>query len=217
MAIRKETGAIVANSNTYADIAQAELYHEDQGNTTWAGFTEEVQEAGLIRGTLMMESRYRNRWIGWKTNNNQGVVQSLAWPRKLNDDQPTQDDVTVDDDPQALLDADKIPIGINSIPIEVQQACMEAAFMHASNSPLVPNVVGQDRYIQKVKVDVIERSFRSEVPAVDRFPLIDQLLQSLAAVGGVNLTMVIGLAQAEVDSINNQDATSDYLRSLSGA
>ena len=31
----KETGAIVAGANVYATVAEADVYHEDRGNTSW--------------------------------------------------------------------------------------------------------------------------------------------------------------------------------------
>lgn len=214
MAVIVETGTIVASANSYASVGEADLYHENQGNLEWADFADEVKEAALQRGTLMLESRYRNRWIGYKTNNNQGVVQRLAWPRKSNDDQPENPGDPVDADPQPLRDGDNIPIDPNEIPLVVKQATYEAAYMLGLGNSLVPTVVGQDRYVESVKVDVISRSFKDNAPAVDRFPLIDQLLQTVANVGGENLTMVIGLTETEVDSINKTNATEDYLRDL---
>lgn len=215
MAVIVETGSIVANANSYASVGTADNYHETMGNTAWAALDDDTKDAALVRGTMMLESRFRGRWIGYQTNNNQGVVQRLAWPRKANDTQPTQDDPTVDADPQALTTIDKVIIGVNEIPQEVIYACMEAAYMQGVGNSLVPNVVQSDRYVKRNKVDVIEQEFFENRPAIDRFPLIDQLLQNLASVGGVNLTMVIGMTNDERNAIEGKDdATQNYLDSL---
>ncbi len=220
MAVIIEDGTIVASANSYTTVSAADTYHENMGNTTWAGFSDEVKEAALIRGTLMIEARYRDRWIGYKTNNDDGVpkvAQILAWPRRKDKDIETPEDAGPPDGTStlnALKDHDNIDIEVNSIPLQVQQACNEAAFMEASGSALVPDVVARDRYVASTKVDVIEQRFFKDAPAVDRFPLIDQLLQALANVGGVNMTMVVGITQAELDSIEDTDATERFLASL---
>ena len=214
MSVIKETGTIVIGANSYATSAEANTYHESHGNTAWDNFDEEVKDAALVRGTLMLESRYRGRWIGYKTNNSSAdpkTAQLLAWPRrKLRDQNPdTVSTLT------PLEDSDGIEIGINIVPLQVQQACMEAAYMQASGNAMVPDVVARGRYVTKTKVDVIEQTFSTATPAIDRFPLIDQLLQDLAVAGGVNLTAAIGLTQAELDAIDASDATTRYAASLS--
>jgi hypothetical protein len=215
MTVTVEDGTIIAGANSYAALVTADAYHEEMGNTAWDGFSDELKDAGLIRGTLMIESRYRGRWIGYKTNNSAtAIVQLLAWPRrKLKSEDPTTD-ITL----TPLEDQDGIDIGINDIPLVVQYACMEAAFMHASGSALVPDKVTRSKYVTKTRVDVIEQTFSDKTPAIDRFPLIDQLLQDVAIAGGVNLTAAIGLTQAELDAISGTDALEEYLATLgSGA
>lgn len=220
MAIIVEDGTIVESANSYTALATADAYHELMGNTAWADFSDDVKEAALVRGTLMLESRYRDRWIGSKTNNDNGdpkVAQLLAWPRRKDRTIEYPENFGDTDGTSTLnplKDADYIDIGVNSIPVQVQQACNEVAFMAASDNALIPNVVGRDRYLLRTKVDVIEQSFSKDAPAVDRFPLIDQLLQSLANVGGINLTMVVGVTQMETDSMENNNATDSWLDSL---
>ena len=220
MAVIVEDGTIIEFANSYATVAATDTYHENMGNTAWEDFSDEVKEAGLVRGTLMLESRYRGRWIGYKTNNDDGdpkIAQLLAWPRRRdkNIDDPEDLGVPGSSTLEPLKDTDTIEIPVNSIPVEVVQACQEAAFMHASGNALIPDTVGRDRYVAGNKVDVIEQRFFDNAPAVDRFPLIDQLLQNLAAVGGVNLTMVIGITDEERASFEaSNNATQNWLDSL---
>ena len=219
MAVIVEDGTIIDLANSYGSTSAADTYHENMGNTAWADFDDEVKEAALIRGTLMIEIRYRGRWIGYKTNNDDGdpkIAQALSWPRRAVREIETPESFGAPGSStlEPLKDQENIDIGVNSIPQAVQYACFESAFMQASGFSLVPNSVGQDKYVTKVKVDVIEQTFSENKPAVDRFPFIDQLLDGYASVGGTNLTMVIGLTQAEVDSINDSNATEDYLNTL---
>lgn len=219
MAVIVEDGTIIDLANSYGSTSAADTYHENMGNTAWADFSDEIKEAGLIRGTLMLEARYGLRWYGYKTNNDDGdpkVAQLLGWPRRAvkEIEDPETYGAPGSSTLEALKDRDWIDIPVNSVPVNVQYACFEAAWMKASGLALVPDSVGDDKYVTKVKVDVIEQTFSENKPAVDRFPLIDQLLEGYAAVGGTNLTMVIGLTQAEVDSINDSNATEDYLNTL---
>lgn len=223
MAVVVEDGTIVDLANSYGDLAAADTYHEDMGNTAWADLDDEVKEAALIRGTLMIEARFNGRWIGYKTNNDDGdpkVKQRLAWPRRKDRDVDDPEDLGPPDGTstlEPLKDVDGVEIGVNEIPREVQFACFEAAFMQASGNSLVPDNVGSDKYVKRNKVDVIEQEFFEHRPAIDRFPLIDQLLQNLAAVGEVNLSMVIGITDDERESFENKDdATQNWLDSLSG-
>ncbi len=220
MTVVKETGTIIEDANSYATSLEADAYHENMGNTAWDGFSDELKDAGLIRGTLMLESRFRGRWIGYKTNNDDGdpkLPQLLAWPRRKVREITTPENFGPPDGTSTLVvlkDADYIDIGVNEIPLVVHQACMEAAFMHASGSALIPDTVTRDKYVTKKKVDIIEQTFSAETPAVDRFPLIDQLLQSVAIAGGVNLSAAIGLTQAELDAIEGKNPVRRWVDSL---
>lgn len=189
MSIVLETGAIVLNANSYVSVATIDAYHESRGNTAWADATDEQKEAALIRGQESLARQYQGRWVGVKTNNNTGVVnpQELPWPRKKEADK---------EDP--IKDADGIEIGINTIPSRLKQAQMEAALIELTTS-IVPKTVDQTRYVQSEQVDVISTTYFDSKPAVDRYPVLDRLLEGLAATGGDPMNVIIGLTEEEVN------------------
>jgi hypothetical protein len=115
MAIVKETGAIVAGANAYATLAEVDLYHEERLNTAWTNADDEAKEAAMLRATAGMESHYRDRWIGYKSNHNAANAPQLtAWPRK-EDKEESLDNGYVLADMTKLVDNDGIEIGVDEI------------------------------------------------------------------------------------------------------
>ena len=94
MAIIVEDGTIVAGGNAYASLADVDTFHEERLNTLWTAADDEKKEAAMLRATAGIESKYRERWFGVKTNNSVTVIpQFLAWPRrKLKSETPIDPD-----------------------------------------------------------------------------------------------------------------------------
>lgn len=76
MALIVETGSIVPGAQSYASVQDADTYHEQFGNSTWAG-SAEVKEAALRRATRFIDSFYRYGFQGTKMQ----PTQPLEWPR----------------------------------------------------------------------------------------------------------------------------------------
>lgn len=193
MAIVVEDGTVVANANSYVTESEAELYHEDRGNTAWASAGNDAEFA-LVRAAYAIENRYRGFWIGYMTDNNNGTEQSLAWPRRAtrataydaDEDKPTVD---VDD---ALFDRDGRRIGINSIPTALKHAQMEAALIELTEN-VMPSTVDQDEFVKREKIGPIEVEYLDKRGAMTIFPVLDRYLAGLANTGGFQLTASIGL------------------------
>jgi len=77
MALIKEDGTIVANANSFADGTDATAYMTNLGRQAWLDATTEVQDAGMVRATAYIESRWTLKFAG----NQVGDVQTLSWPR----------------------------------------------------------------------------------------------------------------------------------------
>lgn len=75
MALVKETGEGLSNSNSYASAADADAYFTDRGNTTWASYAVSQKEAALIRATDYIDANYIFRSVPLRPN------QSLQCPR----------------------------------------------------------------------------------------------------------------------------------------
>lgn len=169
-----------ANAESYASLADADAYFSARGETTWTG-TVANKEAALRRGTTYLDNQYRNRWIGLTTNPRTAVTpgqqtQSLQWPR-CDGMRGYYRGYT-----QLLLDIDGFQIPQTVVPVQVQQAAMEAALLWLQGVPLEPRLIrgNQIKSITK-KVDVLETAtvYGDAATPVDRFLVIEGLLRGL--------------------------------------
>jgi hypothetical protein len=72
-----ETGAGVADANTYATRAQADQYHEGRLHTAaWTSAAPAVKDQALVMATRFLDAN-----ITWQ-GNRIDINQALAWPRK---------------------------------------------------------------------------------------------------------------------------------------
>jgi hypothetical protein len=213
MAIVKETGAIVAGANAYATLAEVDLYHEERLNTAWTNADDEAKEAAMLRATAGMESHYRDRWIGYKSNHNAANAPQLtAWPRK-EDKEESLDNGYVLADMTKLVDNDGIEIGVDEIPALVVQAYKEICLIEIAE-PFVSVRLSRNDMLKYQRVDVIEQEWLRNAPAVTSFPHIDALLSGLASTAPVKLGASIGLTESEQDSIADTAAFDRWFTSL---
>lgn len=76
MAFTPETGAIVANANSYVTLAYANAYFVDRGSPTdWTNAVNEDRQAALIYATTWLDQN-----MNWYSTI-QDLSQSLGWPR----------------------------------------------------------------------------------------------------------------------------------------
>ena len=72
----KETGAGLANANSYADVADADVYHEGHlYATAWTSATVDKKTAALVMASRLIDAEYQ--FGGVKTADSQ----ALQWPR----------------------------------------------------------------------------------------------------------------------------------------
>jgi hypothetical protein len=68
--------ALVLNTNSYVEIADADTYFETRiDSANWFDAEDEIKEQALVTATLMVDD---NSWIGSAVSSSQ----ALAWPRK---------------------------------------------------------------------------------------------------------------------------------------
>ena len=75
MSVIVETGAGVANANSFASVAAATAYHAARGNAAWDNIDD--KDAALLKATDNMQAEYHSRWKGVQTH----ATQPLDWPR----------------------------------------------------------------------------------------------------------------------------------------
>ena len=213
MTIIVEDGTIVAGANAYASLAAVDTYHEERLNTIWTDSDDEKKEAAMLRATAGLESKYRDRWFGFKSNYNEtNAPQFLAWPRKDDKEQSTDNGYIITTmDP--YVDNDGIDIPVDSIPTLLVHAYNEVCLIELSQ-PFVSIELSRNDMLKYQRVDVIEQEWLRNAPAVVQFPHIDSLLYTLADTAAVKLGATIGLTESEQDSINNTGAFDNWFQSL---
>ena len=219
MAIVVEDGSIIAGGNAYAPLADVDTYHEDRANALWTDADDTAKEAAMLRATAGIESTYRERWIGVKTNNSVTVIpQLLAWPRrKLKSEKPINPDTLAvqikEDDITRLEDFDGILIPVRSLPALLVQAYKEVCLVEITQ-PFVSIELSRNDMLKYQRVDVIEQEWLRNAPATVHFPHIDLLLTGLASTAPVKLGASIGLTEAEENSLTDTGAYDRWFTSL---
>jgi hypothetical protein len=76
MTLNKEDGSGMGNANSYADVADGDMYHETHlYASAWTGATEARKEAALMMATRLIDSQFQFR--GFRAHSDQ----ALQWPR----------------------------------------------------------------------------------------------------------------------------------------
>jgi hypothetical protein len=134
MPIILETGAGLANANSYASVAEADAYFATHPfyADNWDDLGEPEKEHLLIAASAQLDSLIT--WRGYIYSS----TQALGWPRSA----------VVDDEGRLVHNA--------SVPSRVKQAVFELAF-HLSRGD--PYAVSSSAGIDRLKIDVIELEF----------------------------------------------------------
>jgi hypothetical protein len=157
MALIVETGQAGSTSESFASVADADLYHSNRGNTAWAAIASTaLKEAALRKATDYMEQSYRLRWLGYRHTE----AQALSWPR----DEVQRSDFTY------LNQWSFYPN--DEVPTEVKNACAELA-LKASADELSPDLT---QGVVMEKVDVLQVEYDKYSPQSPRYVAIDRLL-----------------------------------------
>lgn len=170
MTLSTTAGAVDADS--YATLANTDVYFASRGVVTWTG-ADAAKENALRRATTYLDNQYRGRWIGIRT----GLTQSLAWPRSDGSRNPYHASFLY-----PLLDMDGAQIPVDSLPQQVVTACMEVALLALGGVVLEPRL---DRGGQIQSIDKTVGPLRKNIvyangaPVVDRILVVEGLLRGL--------------------------------------
>ena len=148
--IVKEDGTGLANANSYATLAEAEIYLENTGRKdtgAWVTASADQKNAALIQGTDYLDQIYRRRYRGEIFS----TTQRLEWPRNN----------LVDALGAAILPAD-IPEAIGNATIEY---AVEAVSGALAPTPQFDDT-GNEIKSKFEKVDVLEERtvYRDKAP-----------------------------------------------------
>jgi hypothetical protein len=76
LTVIKETGAGLADANSYASVADGDAYFEGHlYATAWTGATSDTKAAALVMATRLIDAQYQ--FLGYRANESQ----ALQWPR----------------------------------------------------------------------------------------------------------------------------------------
>lgn len=126
MTLIVETGTNVANSNSYASTSDADDRLISRGNTVWENLDDDVKQVSLILATDYMTAKYRTLWTGYRSY----INQSLDWPRF----QVPYVDTTTAYNPFPSY------YPINTVPVEVKNACIDLAARAATGVDLMADL-----------------------------------------------------------------------------
>jgi hypothetical protein len=149
MSLVVETGAGLANAESYASVAQADARMSGFGNDTWATLTTAEKEEALRRATTYMTAAYRENWVGRRNN----LTQALEWPRYG-------------------VSVEGWPVSVTVVPPDVVNACIDLAFKAAAGD-LAPDLAPT---IIREKTGPLETEWNRFSPSFVQFRAIDMML-----------------------------------------
>jgi hypothetical protein len=157
MALTVEDGSVVSGADSYISLSDADTYHEDRDNSTWAALTDDAKEAGLRRATQYIDSHYRMRFKGTKATSGQ----PLAWPRS-----------NVDDEDGNIISSDSIPAALPTATAEVAVVIPET------------QEITQAKSLKRVKAGSVEVEYATEAPQREILDLVDELVRPFVNAAG---------------------------------
>lgn len=152
-----EDGTGLSNADSYASLAEANLYHANHGNVDWSDIDATTKEQLLRKATDYMVAQYRLQYAGYRRYS----TQSLDWPRLY---VPLIDSLSANVFPQY--------VDFDIVPTTVKNACAELA-LKACTAILMQDLT---QGVIREKVDVIEVEYDKFSPQQTRYEQIDAML-----------------------------------------
>jgi len=152
-----EDGTGLSNADSYASLAEANLYHANHGNVDWSDIDATTKEQLLRKATDYMVAQYRLQYAGYRRYS----TQSLDWPRLY---VPLIDSLSANVFPQY--------VDFDIVPVIVKNACAELA-LKAYTAILMQDLT---QGVIREKVDVIEVEYDKFSPQQTRYEQIDAML-----------------------------------------
>jgi hypothetical protein len=170
MTFTVETGAGLANAESYASVAAADARNAALGVTDWAGLTEPNKEIALRNATIFMTANYRTRWAGRRVYQ----VQALDWPRYG-------------------VCVDEFPVLSTIVPADIANVCIDLAARAGSGEQLMPDLDTGSNVVKRDKTGPLETEyFQNTTDARERFVAVDSALQPFfGAAGGSGMIKLV--------------------------
>lgn len=161
MTIIVEGGTGVADANSYVSMDDCATYCDARGYTFSTGITE-AKEAALIRARTSLDTTYRSRYPGYRTN---GRDQELEWPRT------------------EATDADGEEIAGDEIPQEIIDAQCEFAVRELAEAGSTMPDLERGGNVKRLKAGSVEVEYGGNATATTTFTIVDGILSGLLGGG----------------------------------
>ena len=171
MSLTVETGAIVADAESFASVSDFRSYFASIGTDATA-LTDAKVEQLLRLGTNYLEQKYRFRWQGYRVSS----VQALSWPRAF---------VQVKD-AISFYGNSVVYLPQNQVPKVVVWACCELAY-RANGGDLLGD---QKQQVLSEQVASLSVTYDKSSPQYTRYLMIDAWLEPYLKITGNNAQMV---------------------------
>lgn len=186
MAFTVEDGTGVAGANSLVDVAFADEYFADRGNTVWAALTTEQKQSALILASDYASTQYQYK--GEKAS----VEQALAFPRT------------------GVVDPQGQPL--SGIPSCIKRVVAELA-VRASSGTLLPDPeFDENGRLIKSKMDAIgplkttvEYAGPGDLYEESRYPAVDAMMCPWLIKAKLNFAHGVKLANAGVSGVRRNE------------
>jgi hypothetical protein len=155
MAIIVETGLIITNANSYADLAYIDSYCMLRHYDSWMALVPDAKEAAIHRAMNYLETL---AWYGCQTDPD---TQELEWPR------------------QYVYDKNENLIDEYTIPKNVMKALAEAAYRESTTAGILLPDLERGGDIKRMKADVLEIEYNRGAITSTVFSILDGYLYGL--------------------------------------
>ena len=168
MALTVETGAVVANAESYVTVAEADTYWSYRNNGTWAAAAPAAKEAALREATQFLDGSYK--WAGSLVSS----AQKLLWPRVVGIDRSGRE------------------ISSTSIPSAIKSAQCELA-LEALGGRLMASLE-RGGAVASESVGALSVSYFQGAPGSRKYPFINLIVKDLteSGAGSVSIDAVRG-------------------------
>jgi len=166
MSIVVEDGTGLETANSYISLTDANTYHSDRANTSWAAATEAARNAALIKAAQWLDGRYRDRWRGYRKTDDQ----TLDWPR------------------YNAYDSDGYAVDSDAAPARITYAQAEAALAIIDGTDLNPSL-DRGGKIRREQVGPISTEYFDGAPARVVLTTVSDLVNGYLIGPGLRITL----------------------------
>lgn len=160
MAFEVEDGTGLIDSTSYVDVADADAYHTDRGNTAWTDADTDLKQQALIRATQALDQYGLERYIGTRSTS----TQALEWPR---------------------TDAvDRNGFTLTGIPVAVKQATYDAGLAELTTPYALTPTLERGGAVKMERVEgAVTVEYDTSAPSVTVYTTVTRALAPVLSTG----------------------------------